>query len=287
MTDVTVTPRRPLEAAEEGPTEQTPVRSDLFRSGRLKPVLGFVIPALLFVIWEVGALAGLISTRLLPPPSQIGQTILDLARDGDLVQHALATLGRVWWGFLLGVVVATIFGAASGVSPLFKRLFDPTLQALRNIPSIAWIPLFILWFGIFETPKILLIAVGVFFPVYLTLASAIANVDRKLVEVGRIYRFSTLALIRRILLPASLPTYIIGLRAGLGLGWMFVVAAEFMGASKGFGYLLIDGQMTGRPAIIIASIVLFAICGKLSDLALATFASRFISWQDGYSPGEA
>jgi sulfonate transport system permease protein len=235
----------------------------------------------------MGAVAGLISTRLLPPPSQIGQTILDLARTGDLLEHALATVGRVWWGFLLGVVVATALGAATGVSPLFKRLFDPTLQALRNIPSIAWIPLFILWFGIFETPKILLIAVGVFFPVYLTLAGAIANVDRKLVEVGRIYRFSTFALIRRILLPASLPTYIIGLRGGLGLGWMFVVAAEFMGASKGFGYLLIDGQMTGRPSIIIASIVLFAICGKLSDLALATVGSRLISWQDGYSPREA
>ena len=287
MTNVTVTPRRPVEAAEEGPSEAAPGKLGRSGSRRLKSALGLVLPATLIAAWEVGALAGLISTRLLPPPSQIGQTILDLARAGDLGQHALATLGRVWWGFLLGVIVATTLGAASGVSPLFKRLFDPTLQALRNIPSIAWIPLFILWFGIFETPKILLIAVGVFFPVYLTLAGAIGNVDRKLVEVGRIYRFSTLALIRRILIPASLPTYVIGLRGGLGLGWMFVVAAEFMGASKGFGYLLIDGQMTGRPSIIIASIVLFATCGKLSDLALATLGSHLISWQDGYSPGTA
>jgi sulfonate transport system permease protein len=287
MTNVTLTPRRPVEAAGEAPLGTTPDQPGRVGSRRFKSALGFLIPATLIVVWEVGALAGVISTRLLPPPSQIGQTILDLARAGDLGQHALATLGRVWWGFLLGVTVATVLGAASGVSPLFKRLFDPTLQALRNIPSIAWIPLFILWFGIFETPKILLIAVGVFFPVYLTLAGAIANVDRKLVEVGRIYRFTTFALIRRILLPASLPTYIIGLRGGLGLGWMFVVAAEFMGASEGFGYLLIDGQMTGRPAIIIASIVLFAVCGKLSDLALASFGSRLISWQDGYSPREA
>jgi sulfonate transport system permease protein len=282
MTDVTITPRRHIEAAEVQSSEPGPGRGS-----RIRPVLGLIVPATLIAVWELGAVAGLVSTRLLPPPSQIGLTILDLARAGDLAQHALATLGRVGWGFLLGVVVATALGAASGVSPTFKRLFDPTLQALRNIPSIAWIPLFILWFGIFETPKILLIAVGVFFPVYLTLAGAIANVDRKLVEVGRVYRFSTFALVRRILLPASLPTYIIGLRGGLGLGWMFVVAAEFMGASKGFGYLLIDGQMTGRPSIIIASIVLFAVCGKLSDLALAGVGSRLISWQDGYSPQEA
>ena len=285
MTNLTVAPRRQIDGAEEGLSERTPGRSGPFGSGRLGAAIGFVIPVTALVIWETGAFAGLISTRLLPPPSQIGQTIVDLAREGDLVQHALATLGRVWWGFLLGVAVATMLGALSGVSVLFKRLFDPTLQALRNIPSIAWIPLFILWFGIFETPKILLIAVGVFFPVYLTLAGAIGNVDRKLVEVGRIYRFSTLALIRRILIPASLPTYIVGLRGGLGLGWMFVVAAEFMGASKGFGYLLIDGQMTGRPSIIIASIVLFATCGKLSDLALATLGSHLIRWQDAYSPG--
>lgn len=283
MTNLTVAPR-PVQPAEEGPAEAVGYYAGRFGLRRARSALGLLIPVALTAAWEVGAAAGLISTRSLPPPSQIGQTILDLARAGDLGHHALATLGRVWWGFLLGVIVATILGAASGVSPLFKRLFDPTLQALRNIPSIAWIPLFILWFGIFETPKILLIAVGVFFPVYLTLAGAIANVDRKLVEVGQIYRFSTFALIRRILLPASMPTYVIGLRGGLGLGWMFVVAAEFMGASEGFGYLLIDGQMTGRPAIIISSIVLFAICGKLSDLALATVGGRLISWQDGYSP---
>jgi sulfonate transport system permease protein len=247
--------------------------------------LGLIVPVSGLTAWEVGAALGVVSTRLLPPPSAIAATVVGLAQGGDLWEHGLATLGRVWWGFLLGAAVATVFGAASGVSPTFRRLFDPSLQALRNIPSIAWIPLFILWFGIFETPKILLIAVGVFFPVYLTLAGAIAHVDRKLVEVGRIYRFSTFDLIRRILLPASLPTYIIGLRGGLGLGWMFVVAAEFMGASRGFGYLLIDGQMTGRPSIIIAAITLFALVGKATDFLLARTGARLVSWHDGFKEG--
>ena len=129
-----------------------------------------------------------------------------------------------------------------------------------------------------------MIALGVFFPVYLTLSGAIASVDRRLVEVGRVYGFGTTALVGRILFPASLPTYLIGLRNGLGLGWMFVVAAEFLGASQGLGYLLVDGQQTGRPALIVASIVLFAVLGKLSDRLLAWGGSRLTGWQDGFTP---
>jgi sulfonate transport system permease protein len=112
--------------------------------------------------------------------------------------------------------------------------------------------------------------------------TGIADVDRRLVEVGRIYRFSSLTLVRRILVPATLPAYITGLRGGLGLGWMFVVAAEMMGASEGLGFLLIDGQQTGRPAVIIASILLFAILGKLTDLAIARAGRRALAWQDSF-----
>ena len=148
-------------------------------------------------------------------------------------RHAAATLSRVAAGFGLGVVAGTLLGAIAGYSALARRLLDPTLQALRAIPSIAWVPLFILWLGIFEASKIALIAVGVFFPVYLGVMGAIMSVDRKIVEVGRAFRLSGPAMIRRILLPAVLPAYVVSLRAGLGLGWMFVVAAEFMGASEG------------------------------------------------------
>ena len=252
------------------------------RGGSTLWIVGIIVPVVGALAWEAGAGAGLISTRLFPPPSTIAETIGRLYSSGVLVDHILATLVRVWWGFLLGAVVATVLGAATGVSRRFRVLFDPTLQGLRSIPSIAWTPLFILWFGIFETSKIVLIAVGVFFPVYLALAGAISSVDRKLVEVGRIYRFNTVTMVRRILFPAASPTYVIGLRGGLGLGWMFVVAAEFLGASSGLGYLLVDGQMTGRPAIIISAILMFAILGKTTDWLLASAGSRLVRWQDGY-----
>ena len=161
--------------------------------------------------------------------------------------HIGATLWRVALGFVLGTVAGTLMGAIAGYSAVVRQIVDPTLQGLRAVPSIAWVPLFILWLGIFEESKVTLIAVGVFFPVYLGVMGAFASVDRKIVEVGRIFRLKGLALVRRILLPAILPAYVIALRSGLGLGWMFVVAAEFMGASEGLGYLLVDGQQLGKP----------------------------------------
>src|SRR6202043_669542 len=184
---------------------------------------------------------------------------------GELARHITATLTRVAAGFGLGVISGTLFGAISGYWGLARRLLEPTVQALRGIPSRAWVPLFILWLGIFETSKIVLIAVGVFFPVYLGVMGAILIVDRKIVEVGRTFRLSGFAMIRRILLPAVLPAYVLSLRAGLGLGWMFVLAAEFLGASSGLGFLLIGGQQLGKPAQIVAAIVAFAILGKVSD----------------------
>lgn len=253
---------------------------------RRQPALGWlialVLPVSLALGWEVAVAAGFAEGRLLPPPSQILATLHELAASGELFEHVLATLRRVLVGFVCGVAAGTGFGALTGYSPLARRLLDPSLQALRNIPSIAWVPLFILWFGIFETSKVVLIAVGVFFPVYLALSAEIMNVDRKLVEVGRIFRFTPAEMVWRILLPATLPSYLIALRAGLGLGWMFVVAAEFMGASEGLGYLLVDGQMTGRPAIILASILAFAVLGKATDWLLAASTARLLRWQDSY-----
>jgi sulfonate transport system permease protein len=243
---------------------------------------GLIIPIALLLIWEAAAQAGLTKPNLLPAPSVVVGAAARLAATGELITHIGVTLSRVFIGFALGAGIATLLGGLTGYSRTWRELLDPLLQSLRSIPSIAWVPLFILWLGIYEASKITLIAVGVFFPVYLSLMSGIQNVDRKLVEVGRVYNFSGLRLVRKVLLPATLPSYIVGLRGGLGLGWMFVVAAEYMGASEGVGYLLLDGQQTGRAAIIIAAIVLFAILGKSTDAILAAVGRRLISWQDSF-----
>ena len=193
--------------------------------------------------------------------------------------HSGVTVLRVLIGFVIGGAGGSAAGALSGYSEKARRLLDPTLQALRNIPSMAWVPLFLLWLGIFEESKIALIATGVFFPVYLTLASGIEQVDRKLVEVGELFGLGPKELILRIILPAALPSWITALRSGLSLGWMFVVAAERMGASKGLGFLMSDAQQPRRADVIIASIVLFAILGKLSDGILEVGGARLLRYR--------
>ncbi|MFZ0260200.1 MAG: ABC transporter permease [Pseudolabrys sp.] len=255
-------------------------RSALVRWGR--PALGLILPLVLALGWELAVRAGLSNGRLVPPPSVIYATFADLAKTGELQRHALATLTRVAAGFGIGVGVGTLLGAITGYSLLIRRFIDPSLQALRAIPSIAWVPLFILWLGIFEASKVTLIAVGVFFPVYLGVMGAVMSVDRKIVEVGRVFRLSGTQMVRRILLPAVLPSYVIALRSGLGLGWMFVVAAEFMGASEGLGFLLVDGQQLGKPAQIVAAIVAFALIGKLTDWMIVGITAPFLRWEDRF-----
>jgi sulfonate transport system permease protein len=248
-----------------------------------QPAIGLLLPLVLAVGWEFAVRAGWSNGRLVPPPSRVYEEFADLARTGELQRHVIATLLRVIAGFGLGTLVGTLLGAVTGYSTLVRRLIDPSLQGLRAVPSIAWIPLFILWLGIFETSKVALIGVGVFFPVYLGVMGAVMSVDRKIVEVGRVFRLSGFAMVRRILLPAVLPTYVIALRSGLGLGWMFVIAAEFMGASEGLGFLLIDGQQLGKTTEIIAAIVAFAVLGKITDWILVGITAPFLRWEDRYN----
>ena len=210
----------------------------------LRGARGLLVPLGLLLAWEATARAGLFQGNLLPSPAAVVEEVAALARSGELWGHIGVTVWRVAVGFLAGAAAATVLGALTGYSRRLRALLDPTLQALKSVPSLSWVPLFILWLGIFETSKI--------------------------------------ALIRRVLLPATLPAWFVGLRAGLALGWMFVVAAELMGASEGLGFLMIDGQMTGRPAVIIASLILFAIAGKLSDWLLAALSARALRWQDSF-----
>src|SRR6266853_459239 len=197
-------------------------------SGRLRryarPTLGLLLPVGLALAWEIIVRLGLSSGRLVPSPTKLFATIVELARSGELARHIMATLTRVIAGFGLGVIAGTVLGAISGYWGLARRLLDPTVQALRAIPSLAWVPLFILWLGIFETSKVALIAIGVFFPVYLVV----------------------------------------------------------MGASEGLGYLLLDGQQLGKPAQILAAIVIFAILGKTTDWLIEIGSAPLLRWQDAF-----
>lgn len=241
--------------------------------------VGAVVPIALLVVWELLARAGVLPPHWLPSPTIVGVTIVELARAGELWAHVAQTVARVAAGFLAGSLAATALGVATARSARTRALLDPMLQALRAIPSMGWVPLFLLWFGIGEGSKLALIAVGAFFPVYLNLVSGILSLDRRLLEVGQVFKVEGLELVRRVILPATVPAYVTGLRGGLGLAWMFVVAAEIMGASRGLGFLMVDGQSSSRPELILASLILFALLGKASDAGLEALGARWSRWR--------
>jgi sulfonate transport system permease protein len=255
---------------------------ELARKGR-----GLVLPLLLLILWETAVALRLVAPNLLPPPSELVGTVKELAADGALFQHILISSLRVFSGFLIGAVLAIVVGAFVGLSARAEAFVGPTFQAVRAIPSLAWAPLLLLWFGIDETPKIILIAIGAFFPIYLNLVSGVHGVDRKLVELGDVYGLKGPQLIWRIFLPAALPNLFTGLRSGLSLAWMFLVAAELIAATRGVGYLLTDGQETGRADIVIVSIITLALLGKLSDSLLSLLERSLLRWRDVYRPSEA
>ena len=242
-------------------------------------IAGIALPFAALALIEFGVRRGGLPANLVPAPSEIFDT---LARMGAarVARHVGASALRVAAGFAIGASLALVVGAAMGVSRRIDALLEPTFQALRAIPSLAWVPVLLLWLGIDEAPKITLIAIGAFFPVHLAVVAGIRNVDRNLIELGALYRLRPLALFRRILLPAALPQIVTGLRTGLSLAWMFMVAAELIAATRGLGFLLSDGRETGRPDLVFGAILLLALLGKLTDGAMRRIELHWLGWRD-------
>jgi sulfonate transport system permease protein len=242
--------------------------------------LGLALPILIGVLWEIASRTGAVAAHLLPAPSALAQTFYALAADGSLAKHAGLSSVRVLAGFAIGAGLGLAVGALVALNRRVEALLDPSLQALRAVPSLAWVPLLLLWLGIDLAPKLTLIAIGTFFPMYLATVSGLRNVDRKLIEVGAQLGFTSRELVARIYLPAALPMLMTGLRASLGLGWMFLVAAELIAATSGLGYLLTDGREMGRADLVLVSIIVLALLGKASDAVLVAIEHRVLRWRD-------
>ncbi|EPF83382.1 ABC transporter permease [Acinetobacter gyllenbergii] len=245
-------------------------------SGWLKALL---IPILLLILCEFLVRNGYIEAYLLPAPSSLWQSFWDLAQS-DLLQHIYISTWRVLIGFALGSGLALIFAVWVGLSKEVEAYLEPSFSALKSIPSLAWIPLLLLWLGIDESSKITLIAIGAFFPTYTNTVAAIHNVDRKLIEVGKVYHLNALQRVISIVLPAASSGILTGLRNSLSLSWMFMIAAELIAATQGIGYLLSDGRETSRPDIVIIAIILLALLGKISDTLMKRLENRLLRWRD-------
>jgi sulfonate transport system permease protein len=239
-----------------------------------------VLPTLLVVAWFVATATGAVKPYQLASPHAVWVELGQLAATGALWSDLAASVARVALGFSLALILAIVLGALVGTSRWAERLIDPTLQGVRAVPSLAWVPLILLWLGIGETAKISLVAIGAFFPVYVSLASGIRNVDRKLIDVARVLDVRGPALAIRVLVPAALPQLLVGARIGLTQAWLFLVAAELLASTKGLGFLLTEGQQISRTDEILVAVLLFAVCGKLSEMGMRWIERLLVGWSD-------
>ncbi len=231
-------------------------------------------------LWWGSVAAGVFAAYQLPPPPVVIDATVSLWSRGLLQGDLLTTIGRVALGFMVGSAAAMVLGTLTGLSIRVSQAVEPTLQALRTVPTLAWAPLLLLWLGIDEAPKVTLVAIGAFFPVYVNLVAGIHNVDRKLIEVARVYDLSARAIARRVVIPASLPSLMTGLRLGLSQAWLFVVVAEFFGASAGLGFRLTDSQQSSRVDLMFVALIALAILGKVTDMVLHAVEERTLRWRD-------
>ena len=234
-----------------------------------KILLGAVVPLVLLVVWWlVTDVFGLFRPVQLPTPQSVFSAGAELFSRGELYQHVAISVQRVLTGFAIGAGFGLALGSVLGLSKVADVLLHPTIGAFRAVPSLAWVPLLILWMGIYEDSKVTLIAIGAFFPVFTAVHAALRHVDPQLVEAGRAFGFHGFRLLRTVQLPAVVPSVFSGLRLALAQAWLFLVAAELIASSMGLGFLLTESQNNGRTDRLLLAIVLLAILGKLTDALL-------------------
>ncbi len=245
--------------------------------------LALVFPVTLLVLWQVLGHYGYISELLFPTPYAIAEAGISLASSGDLWSNIQISVTRALLGFALGGSLGLLFGIAVGLFRRTEKLLDPTIQMIRMIPSLAVVPLFILWFGIGEESKVLLIAKSAFFPLYINTFLGIRNVDNKLFEVARVLGFSRLKQITRLILPAAMPNIILGARLSIGLSWLGLVVAELIASTSGIGYMMSDARQFADTPVVFVGIFIFAVLGLFTDTLLALIERRLLRWKDRYN----
>jgi sulfonate transport system permease protein len=250
-----------------------------FDAGALTP---WLLPAAVLLGWEAAAAGDLVSTRFLPAPSDVLAAGCRLALSGELLTNIQVSFARAAAGFLVGGGIGFALGLANGLSALSERLTDTTLQMIRNVPHLALIPLVILWFGIEEEAKLFLVALGVFFPVYVNTLHGIRSVDPQLIEMGRIYGMSPPTLFRRVIMPGALPSIFVGLRYALGIMWLTLIVAETISASSGIGYMAMQAREFMLVDIVVLAILIYALLGKAADSLTRLLERVFLAWNPAY-----
>jgi sulfonate transport system permease protein len=254
----------------------------LWYSG-MRLFLYLILPISILVVWQALYSIGFINPVALPPPAKVGKALWELLANGKLLKHILISILRVLEGFGLASLAGVSLGVIIGLSRTMDRVTDLLIQLLKPIPPIAWIPLAIIWFGIGEPSKIYIIFLGAFFPIIVNVIDGIRHIDNKLIEVAKMLEVPRKRFIWQLIMPGTLSSIMTGLRVGLGVAWMCVVAAELIAASAGIGYLIDDARQLSQPEVVIVGMFTIGIIGKLMDNCLKWLERKVLTWKVSYA----
>lgn len=249
------------------------------RSAPLTFLRRLVSPIILIALWQAASSAGLLSADTMASPATIAATARDLIADGTLGQEALISVQRVAIGLTLGLVTGLVLALLAGLSRLLDDAIDPPMQALRTLPHLGLVPLFIIWFGVGEEPKVYLVAFGVLFPIYLTTLAGIRGIDRRILEAADAMALTWWQRVRYVVLPGALPSALTGLRQSLGIAWLSLVVAETIAASSGLGYLINQAREFGQTDIVVVVLVVYAVLGLVTDGVVRIIERRALAWR--------
>ncbi|MFL5284658.1 MAG: ABC transporter permease subunit [Rhodopila sp.] len=244
--------------------------------------LPWIVAIVILLVWQLAAQTGLLRENVMPAPTAVAAAFARVATSGELLRDIQVSAWRARAGFAVGGGLGFVFGMANGLSGLSEKLTNATLQMLRNIPHLALIPLVILWFGIGEEAKLFLVALGVFFPIYINTLHGVRSVDPHLLEMARAYGMSNWAIFWRVVFPGALPSIFVGLRYGLGITWLTLIVAETISASSGIGFLAMNAREFMMTDVVVVSILIYAALGKLADSVARLLERSCLSWNPVY-----
>ncbi|WP_106407647.1 aliphatic sulfonate ABC transporter permease SsuC [Aquidulcibacter paucihalophilus] len=251
--------------------------------GPFSRALPWLVPLALIILWQVSSSLGWLPPNILPAPTAVLEAAWTKLQDGSLIDNLGVSFARAMSGLIIGGAIGFSLGLLNGLSKTGEMLLDPTLQMIRNIPHLALIPLVIIWFGIGESARLFLVALGVFFPIYLNTLHGVRNVDPQLIEMGRIYGMNNRTLFLKVILPGALPSIFVGLRFALGVMWLTLIVAETIAANSGIGHMAMAAREFMQTDIVVLSIVIYAILGKLADSATRALERKFLAWNPAYA----
>jgi sulfonate transport system permease protein len=284
LSTLSTAPPAPTTAPNDSPPERPTVAADRRRSWWPRWATRAISPVAAIVLWQVLSSTGVLPEHLLSGPVQIAKAGWTITANGELPQALLVSLRRVVIGAVLGCVAGVGLGLISGLKRWGENLLDPLVQMLRTLPHLALLPLFILWFGIGELPKVLLVALGVALPLYLNTFAGIRGTDPRLLEVADIVGLSGRDRVRHVVLPSALPNVLVGLRQSLGIAWLSLIVGEQVNASSGLGKIINDAREFLQTDVVVVGLVVYAVLGLLTDAAVRLLERRALAWRQSFRP---